>query len=59
MKLSSIRISGEDYFKNLLKRYRITPINSRSCLLVSKQTNMTWKIEILSDDDLDTVIGAN
>ena len=47
MKPSVLRGYHEDYFKNLLKRYRITKINNHSCKLVSRRTNMTWKIEIL------------
>lgn len=47
MKSSSLRSYGEDYLKDLLKRYRITKVSSNSCKLVSRRTNMTWKIEIL------------
>lgn len=47
MKSSTFRGYSEDCLKNLLKRYRITKINKHSCKLVSRRTNMTWKIEIL------------
>ena len=42
---NSLRV-GDDFIKNLLKRYRITTIDKHSCKLVSRRTNMTWKIEI-------------
>ena len=44
--------SSDDFLKNLLKRYRITNIDKRSCKLVSRRTNMTWKIEILPTSTL-------
>ena len=53
MKFTKIRSSSEDYFKHLLKRYRITKIDNQSCLLVSRRTNMTWKIDILSSNKIE------
>ncbi len=49
----------EDHVKDLLQRYRITFIDKRNCVLTSRRTNMTWKIEVLSASERDTVIGAN
>jgi len=37
----------EAFIKDLLIRYRISRIDHRSCKLVSRRTNMTWKIEVL------------
>ena len=59
MKSSCIGKSGEDFLKILLKSYRITRIDMRSCLLVSKRTNMSWKIEILSGNELDSAISVS
>jgi len=36
--------SREAFIKNMIKRYRITRIDKHSCKLVSRRTNMTWKI---------------
>lgn len=53
MKSPTFRGYSEDYFKHLLKRYRITKIDNYSCKLVSRRTNMTWKIEILPPHKLE------
>ncbi len=47
MKHVSMSAKNEKFIKSLLKRYRITAIDKRSCKLISRRTNMTWKIEIL------------
>jgi len=53
MKDSATHRRRDDFIKNLLKRYRITKIDNRSCKLVSRRTNMTWKIEILPPHKLE------
>ena len=53
MKSSSFRGYSEDFFKHLLKRYRITKIDNHSCKLVSRRTNMTWKIEVFPSHKLE------
>ena len=50
MTFSKARTSGEDFLKYLKKRYRITKLSNRSYKLVSKRTNSTWKIEILTSN---------
>ncbi|MEM7401755.1 MAG: hypothetical protein AAF304_07390 [Pseudomonadota bacterium] len=47
MKHNRMPAGNEKFIKSLLKRYRITAIDKRSCKLISRRTNMTWKIEIL------------
>ena len=49
----------EDHVKDLLQRYRITFIDKRNYVLTSRRTNMTWKIEVLSANERETVIGVN
>jgi len=53
MKPTITHRSKEEFLNKLLKRYRITTIDSRSCKLVSRRTNMTWKIEILPSSILE------
>jgi|GEM_PF-3699652 len=43
----------EALIRSLIKRYRITRIDKRSCKLVSKRTNLTWKIEILPSTSME------
>jgi len=45
--------SNDKFIKNLLQRYHIKTIDKRSCKLVSRRTNMTWKIEILPPSKLE------
>ncbi len=47
MKHNNITEGDKKFIKNLLKRYRIKAIDNQSCKLISRRTNMTWKIEIL------------
>lgn len=47
MKHKNMSAGDEKFIKSLLKRYRIKAIDNQSCKLISRRTNMTWKIEIL------------